>query len=271
MERRESGVKIIIVMTVFDTIVGTINKICVACLILLILPVFSVCEASVQTDFIWWERKDAGRCVVHRYDDPSRDWKKIRKERKDWRVTMGEPKRLLLRRDHFPSSWKNQEPFDSSMIPGRTQIWVRDPNGQFLPADISGEKKDIAINVPKNIDLNGLYLIGSHSDAGEIDMGLDRGIARVYFYAKAIVWHYRKDGVKGKKSRFFFRNPDRIALEIGPVEAQLEQSPHQEYEMLVLYRGQPLSNARVTILTEGGWQKTLPTDSHGRFRITPLG
>jgi len=84
------------------------------------------------------------------------------------------------------------------------------------------------------------------------------------------VTHYKIGGDKGNAPDVFFNAPDKMVLEIGPVNSFPRQTPHREYEMKVLYRGQPLANAHVTILTEGGWQKTFSADSQGKFQVTPL-
>lgn len=70
---------------------------------------------------------------------------------------------------------------------------------------------------------------------------------------------------------------DAMALEIGPVSepdasalgvGRLE--PRQKYRFQVLYRGAPLPETPVTIVTDDEWERTEITDANGVFTIVPF-
>ncbi len=233
----------------------------------------------MHTDPVWWELKDSNLYVLG-YDYAKVDWKERNKERKRRRIAMGEAKKLALRCGTFPSAQegKNKNKLDPSMILNKTRVWVKDPNGGFSQALFTQESDGFIVTIPQNLDLNGRYLVGSHIEAGEMEMGFSGEAEKVHLYAKSFVVHSRNDGVSGDEPSVFFDVPDKIPLEIGPLISRPEvsyagtfQTRNREYEMKVVYRGKPLPNAEVTVMNEGGWQKILSTDSRGRFRVTPIG
>jgi hypothetical protein len=254
------------------------KRLCFLCIFFLSLSVPSLCGASMHTEPVWWELKDAGFYALG-YDYAKVDWKKRNKERKRRRIAMGKAKKMALRCGIFPSAQKdkNKNKLDPSILLNKTKVWVKDPNGGFSQALFTQENDDFVVTIPQNLDLNGRYLVSSHIEAGEMDIGFGGEAERVHLYAKSFVVHSRSDGVSGGEPSVFLDAPDKIALEIGPLVSRPEvpyagtsQVRHREYEMKVVYRGKPLPNAEVTVMTEGGWRKTLSTDSQGRFLVTPI-
>ncbi|MDO9529360.1 MAG: hypothetical protein Q7J27_09385 [Syntrophales bacterium] len=230
----------------------------------------------MHVDSVWWELKDADIYALG-YDYDRVDWRERNKLRKLRRIAMGEAKKLALRCGTFPSAQKGKNNLDPSMILNKTEVWVKDPNGGFSQALFTRENDDFIVTIPQSLDLNGRYLVSSHIEAGEMEMGFRGEVAKAHLYAKSFVVHSRSDGISGGKQGVFFDAPDKIPLEIGPLILRPEvsyagtfQTRNHEYEMKVAYRGKPLPNAGVTVMTEGGWQKTLSTDSQGRLLVTPI-
>jgi hypothetical protein len=228
----------------------------------------------MHVDPVWWELKDADLYALG-YDYDRVDWRERNKLRKLRRIARGETKKLILSGGAFHSNQKNK--LDPSMILNKTEVWVKDPDGGFSQALFTKENGDFVITIPENLNLNGRYLVGSHIEAGEMDTGFRGEVAKVHLYAKSFVVHSRSDGISGGKQGVFFDAPDKIALEIGPLISKPEvsyagtfQTRNHEYEMKVVYRGKPLQDVEVTVMTEEGWQKTLSTDSQGRFLVTPI-
>lgn len=251
-------------------------KLCILCMFLLILFLPPVCIATMHTVSVWWDLEDVD-LYVPGYDYAKGNWKERNKERERRRIARGKAKKLALRYGTFPSSRKDKNKLDPSIILNKTTVWVKDPNGGFSQGCFTQENDDFAITIPKNLNLNGRYLVSSHIDAGEMNVGFGAEAERVHLYAKSFVVHSRSDGVSGGEPSVFLDAPDKIALEIGPLVSRPEvsyagtfQIRHQEYEMKVVYRGKPLPNVEVMVMTEGGWQKNLSTDSKGRFRVTPI-
>ncbi len=192
---------------------------------------------------------------------------------------MGEAKKLALRCDTFPSAQKgnNKNELDSSIILNKTTVWVKDPNGVFSRALFTEENDEFVVTIPRNLDLNGRYLVGSHTETGGTDACFGGKVEKVHFYAKSFVVHSKNGGVSGGEPSVFFNAPDKVALEIGPLISRPKvsyegtfQTRNREYEMKVIYQGKPLPNAEITVMSEGGWRKALLTDSQGRFQITPI-
>jgi hypothetical protein len=127
---------------------------------------------------------------------------------------------------------------------------------------------------------NGLYLVGIYMDAGVKDIDLDGTDKTVHYYAKYLIYHRKDGGIQGDRPDVFFKDPDKIALEIGPLNASgIGEIPFRkagcqealkEYKMKVFYKGRPLPNAEVAVLTEGGWERREKTDSNGIVSITPV-
>jgi hypothetical protein len=251
-----------------------LKRLCSLCIFFLSLSVFSVCGASMHTDPVWWELKDADLHALG-YDYDRVAWRERNKLRKLRGIARGEAKKLALRCGTFPLAQKDKN--GNGLILNKTEIWVKGPDGGVSQAHFTKENNDYVITIPENLNLNGRYLVGSHIEAGEMETGFGGEVAKVNLYAKSFVVHSREGGGSGGKQGVFFDAPDKIALEIGPFVSKSEvsyagtfQTRNREYTMKVVYRGEPLPNAVVTVMTEGGWLKTLSTDSQGRFLVTPI-
>jgi hypothetical protein len=66
------------------------------------------------------------------------------------------------------------------------------------------------------------------------------------------------DAIKGSKRS-----------KLGFVREGGNQTPLKEHKMKVFYKGRPLTNTEVVILSKSGWKKTIMTDSEGAISITP--
>ncbi|MDY6974539.1 MAG: hypothetical protein SV775_19850, partial [Thermodesulfobacteriota bacterium] len=211
---------------------------------------------------------------INRYADPAKDVEGIRKERKSLILALGRPKRLLLRENRFLLHEKGKQIPNNKINFDKALNWVKAPDGSLIETGLSQENGVLFLDVPEDAGCNGLYLLGSHIDAGEIDVDSDGLMERVHFYPKAIIRQLKKeDAVNSTRNEneLFLRVP-AIALEIGPLKSSRYigtiQISHREYRMKVLYRNQPLAETAVKIFTERGWQKTIFTDSQGEFVVS---
>jgi hypothetical protein len=186
------------------------------------------------------------------------------------------PKTLILRQGTFPPSGDDKSAPGQSLAFDDASVWIRNPDGVVSAINPSRDNGTITLNLPSDLnagELNGRYLVGVHLN------------------------YRKKDGIKGENPDVFFKYDDKIALEIGPffpksmfkkagcphadaikgskgskvgyVSDGGNQSSLKEYKMKVLYKGRPLVNADVIILSKTGWKKTLVTDSEGAISITP--
>ena len=95
-----------------------------------------------------------------------------------------------------------------------------------------------------------------------------------------LIYHRKDSGIEGDEPDVFFKDPDKIALEIGPLNAPGiaertymkagYQEALKEHKMKVFYKGQPLADTEVAVLTQGCWEKREKTDSSGIVLITPV-
>ncbi|MBW1963347.1 MAG: hypothetical protein JRJ04_18055, partial [Deltaproteobacteria bacterium] len=196
------------------------------------------------------------------------------------------PKRLMLREGRFPNSASSIRP--SAL--DNAEIWARNPDGIVSELHPSQADESVALDLPSDLNpgkLTGRYLIGIHLDAGVMDFDSDGTDERVHLYSNCLVRYYKQDGIKGENQDIFFKDRNKMALEIGsfkpksvlksagsPVaganikgdrkdigymRVEGSQLPLREYRMKVLYKGGPLANAEVVVLSKTGWKKTLPT------------
>ena len=204
----------------------------------------------------------------------------IRKRRDDYRTAGQSPKRfklggigkedpgsvgsdLLATGNLFSRDWK---------LSAVTAVIVRDPDGEITPLEARP-----VITIPEDFNLIGRYLLGASLVLEPQDMDHDGTLENVYLHAKYIISHYKNGGRVGRASVVFFDDEERLPLEIGPVINTAKsrfgggmQSPHRFYDMMVKYRGEPLAHARVFVMAQGSdWQKTVVTDSAGKFTIMP--
>jgi len=225
------------------------------------LPAGSAAFAAEPAGALWWELKGPGTHT----------------NRGQMSVSMEKPKTLLLCRGRFPHREKE-------ICVNDNEVWIRSPDAIISKADLSSGKGIIALSFPSRLnpdEISGLYLIGAHMDVRSMDIDLDGTDETVHYYSKYLLYHQDEDGIQGDRQDVFFNDPDKIALEIGPVETQNEkgetlwreagfQEALKKHRLKVLYKGEPLSNANVAIFTESGWGKRAKTNAKGIFTFVPL-
>ncbi len=237
------------------------SKIWIIFLLVMWLPPGSAANAAEPGGVFWWELKSPGTNT----------------NREQMSVSMEKPKTLLLCRGRFPHKEKE-------ICVSNNEVWIRSPDGIISKADLSLEKGIIALSFPSRLNpavINGLYLIGAHMDVRSMDIDSDGTDETVHCYSKYLLYHQDEDSIQGGRQDVFFNDPDKIALEIGPVDTQNEkgktlwreagfQEALKKHRLKVLYKGEPLSNANVAIFTESGWEKRAKTNAKGIFTFVPL-
>ena len=225
-----------------------------------------------RVDLLWWEIEEDMNS-----DEMSGNWKDIRKERLKRQITRGEANTLFLCWGDIPFTniiRKNKASLKRKMISDKAGIWVRDADGRISQAAFNSGKDRLSVNIPEDLELNGLYLVGIHLDIGEMDIDSDGVTERIHLSAKRLISHYKTGGHRGNKRGVFFNEPNKLPLEIGCSDSRLRsdyQRAYLEYEMKVIYQGKPLADTEVSIFSGSGWRKTVQTDSSGKFLITPFG
>ena len=256
------------------------------CLLSLFMTVtVSVAFAAKPDRAIWWEletvRMDYG-------SDASMA---------DMLSLMERPKTLILQQGKFLLSKHDKDGFGNLFPVDNASVWIKNPDGVVSKANTFRQNGAVAIELPRDLNpgnLTGRYLVGIHIDAGVMDFDSDGTDERVHLYSNYLVRHYKQDGVEGKNQDRFFMDQDKMALEICPViskkilknagcpvsgamkrgkkgvgyvRAGGSQTPLREYKMKVIYKGRPLADADVVIMSKSGWQKTVMTDSEGVLSI----
>ncbi|MCK4467619.1 MAG: hypothetical protein KAU60_04630, partial [Desulfobacterales bacterium] len=215
-------------------------------------------------------------------------------------AALEKPKTLILRQGMYPLSGDNKSAPGQSLALDDANVWIRNPDGVVSEVKLSPDNGIFTLSLPSDLnpgELNGRYLVGIHLDAGVMDLDSDGTDERVHFYSKFLANYRKQDGIKGENPDVFFKDDDKIALEIGPsfpksmfkkagcphadaikgskrskvgfVRDGGNQSPLKEHKMKVFYKGRPLADAEVIILSKSGWKKTVMTDSEGVISITP--
>ncbi len=222
-----------------------------------------------------------GRNYGYRYSILQLDWFEIRKRRVLYRTASEEPKLLELRFTSWRELFKETVAGEvgksvvSSTEPGI--ILVRDPDGGLSrSSSLPGEA--VKVSVPSDGLLNGRYLLGAHFNLGEFDTDGDGSTETVHAYPKHLVVHVKGEGRTGTNPDVLFGDGKEMPLEIAPAVSSAQskhgggtQTPHNLYEMLVLYGGRPLAGARVSVVVEdSGWQRVLEADHAGKIRIMPF-
>ncbi len=271
-------------------------KIFVFFLLAMFIGAGSYAFASKPAQVIWWE-----------LEADNWDRTRLSKLSKEERTAAFEkPKTLILRQGTFPLSRDDKSAPGQSLALDDASVWIRDPDGVVSEVNLSPDNGNIALELPSDLspgELNGRYLVGIHLDAGIMDIDSDGTDERVHLYSKILVNYRKQGGTKGENPDMFFRDDDKIALEIGPFITKSKvkkagcphagvikrkdrnksskgsqvgyvrdggsQSSLKEHKMKVFYEGQPLANAEVVILSKSGWKKTVMTDSEGAISITP--
>jgi len=232
-------------------------------LFFLILPVFSAGFAVAQAGLFWWESKARNKPAA---------------------VSCKKPVRLALRRGGFPRARQGGNAIGGAVKLNSVKAWIRSPGGAVSRAGLTQEKETVALDFPSGLNparLNGLYLACARMDAGHMDIDSDGRDERVHYYTKYLICHNDKDGIDGKRPDVFFKDAEKIPLEIGPLDAggmgkeipcikAGYQEARKKHRMKVLYKEEPLVEAKVIMLTESGWEKRMKTDAEGTFSMTPV-
>jgi len=259
------------------------------CLITMFAAAGPAAYASAPDRAIRWELESTN--LDYYYDDNM--------SRADRIAILEKPKKLILHQEIFPPSGYNEKKPGRSLATGSARIWIRNPDGEISEVNLSRDKKSepIALNLPSDLnagDLTGSYLVGVCLNAGIMDFDSDGTDEKVHLYSNCLVRYYKKNGAKGENPDMFFKDPDKIALEIGPYIPEkifkkragcplprsirsssdigyvrgTSQRPFREQKMKVFYKGSPLADTEVFILSKSGWRKTVTTDSEGVISIT---
>lgn len=237
------------------------NKLWIIFLLAMYVPADSPAFATDMAEVFWWELKSP----------------EAHTNRGQMNVSMEEPKTLLLCWGRFPHKEKE-------VCSIGKEIWIRSPDGIISEGCLWPEKEVIALSFPSKLnpaEINGLYLIGAHMVVRSIDIDLDSKDEEVHYYSKYLIYHRNEDSIQGGGQYLFFNDPDKIALEIGPVDTQDMkgeafrrgggcQEALKKHRLKVLYKGKPLADADVAVFTEGGWKKRAKTDTNGIFTFVPL-
>ena len=230
-------------------------------LIVLMLP-GSVALAAEQGNMIWWDVKSGNA---------------------DTMASLEMPKSLALRWGKFPHVRQDASLHGQPASLDSTRTWIRNPDGIISEANLSPDKEAVVLDFPTKLnpaESNGLYLVGIHINAGVMDIDSDGTDETVHYYAKYLIYHRKDGGIQGDRPDVFFKDPNKIALEIGPLNTPgMEEIPSmkagcqealKKHKMKVLYKGRPLADAEVAVLTESGWERKEKTDSRGIVSITPV-
>ena len=237
------------------------NKIWIIFLLVMFMATGSAAFAAEPAETLWWELKSP---VPHM-------------NKRQMAVSMKKPITLLLCRGRFPHKEKKV------CIIGK-EVWIRSPDGITSKANLSLEEGTTALSFPSRLnpaDINGLYLIGAHMVVKSMDIDSDGRGEDIHYYSKYLIYHQHEDGIQGGGQDVFFDDPDKIALEIGPVDTEDEkgetlwreaafQEALKKHRLKVLYKGKPLADADVAVFTEDGWEKRAKTDTNGIFTFMPL-
>ena len=259
------------------------------CLITMFAAASPAAYASVPDRAIRWELETIN--LDYYYDNTM--------NRADRIALLEKPKKLILRQEIFSISEYDVKKSDLSLATGSARVWIRNPDGDTSEVNLSRDEESelIALNLPSDLnagDLTGSYVVGVYLDAGIMDFDSDGIDEKVHLYSNYLVRYYKKNGTKGKNPGMFFKDPDKIALEIGPYIPEkifrkragcplprsirsgsdigyargTSQSPLKEHKMKVFYKGSPLADTEMFILSKSGWKKTVTTDSEGVISIT---
>ena len=240
---------------------GIVNAYVIYILIVLML-VSPVALAAEPCNMVWWEMKSGNVNAV---------------------ASLKRPKSLTLRWGKFPHVQQDTNLHGQSASLDSVRTWIRNPDGIISEADLSPDKEAVALDFPTKLnptESNGLYLVGIHINAGVMDIDSDGTDETVHYYAKYLIYHRKDGGIQGDRPDVFFKDSDKIALEIGPLNIPgMEEIPSmkagcqealKKHKMKVLYKGRPLADAEVAVLTESGWERKEKTDSRGIVSITPV-
>jgi hypothetical protein len=210
-------------------------------------------------------------------------WWDVKSDNANTVASLKRPKSLVLRWGKFPHVQQDASLHGQSASLDSARTWIRNPDGIISEANLSPDKEAVVLDFPTKLnpaESNGLYLVGIHINAGVMDIDSDGTDETVHYYAKYLISHRKDGGIQGDRPDVFFKDTDKIALEIGPSDARgMEEWPYmkagyqealKKHKIKVFYKGQPLADAEVAVLTEGGWEKREKTNSSGIVSITPV-
>jgi|LGVE01.1.fsa_nt_gb hypothetical protein len=237
----------------------------------LVLLLWMAGTVSAQSpEVLWWELEHPER-YVNGYNDPDRDIWELRNEAELLHQRLGQPKRLLLHQGPFPG--KDDQGRQDAVPLRQVRAWLTGPNGERQDVSLQESGGDIEVEVPGVDAASGIYLLGCHFTVGRQDIDGDGVKEQVHYYGKFLLRHDNGNSINGGEREVFFGG-DAMPLEIGPVQASrysgIIQIAHRPHIMVVYYRGEPLADAEVTVLTERGWQTRATTGNGGRFEIVPV-
>ena len=231
-------------------------------ILIVLMLVSPVALAAEPCNMIWWDVKSGNA---------------------DTMASLEMPQSLTLRCGKFPRVRQDASPHGRSANFDSARTWIRSPDGIISEANLSLEKETVILHFPTELNpakSNGLYLVGIYMDTGVKDIDSDGTDETVHYYAKYLMYHQKDGGIQGDRPDVFFKDPDKIALEIGPLNTSgIREIPFmkagcqealKEHKMKVLYKERPLADAEVAVLTEGGWERKEKTDSNGIVSITPV-
>ena len=225
-------------------------------------------HALTSEPLLWWELCQPGR-YINGYNDPQRDIWEVRNEAQLLRQRLGLPKHLVLRCGLFPGG---DRAIDDENLAVQARAWLKQPDGSLAEIPLTARAGTVEVTVPEADAPEGLYLLGSRYAPGRTDIDGDGVEEEVYLYGTFLLRHVRESLSHGGERQTFMHVPG-IPLEIGTVQAGrysgIIQISHRPSEMAVYYRGQPLADAEVTILTERGWHKSVRTNAQGLFVAVP--
>ena len=232
-------------------------------LLFLILPVFSADFAAARAGLFWWEGKASERLAA---------------------VSRKKPARLALCQGKFPHAGQDGNATGGAVKLNNLKTWIKSPDSSVSKAVLTHEKETVALDFPSGLNparLNGIYLICARMDMGSVDIDSDGRDEKVHYYAKYLICRWDKEAAQGKRPDMFFKDAEKIPLEIGPLDDPGTgekafcvkagcQEARKKHRMKVLYNEKPLADVRVAIMTESGWEKMVKTDAEGTFSILPV-
>lgn len=211
-------------------------------------------------------------------------WWDFKLDNKHSVASLKRPKILALRWGRFPPAKQDNSAVCKGAKSNSAKAWIRSPDGAISEANLFIENGHRVLHFPSRLNpagSNGLYLVVARVDAGLMDIDSDGTDEGVHYYTKYLICHRDEDGIQGKRPDVFFKDAEKIPLEIGPLDALSTgeeascaeaacQEAHKRHRMKVLCKGEPLAGAEVVILTENGWGKRVKTDDEGTFSIYPV-
>jgi hypothetical protein len=231
------------------------------------LLAFFIASAAAEP-ILWWELEGTER-YLFRQDDTGGRWKNWRAERQERKEAHGNAKRLILRCTDASSRGCNGEGETRRHV-SDTRVWARDPLGVVSEVVPVQEAGNLAVSVPRDLNLNGRHIVVSQTT--EV-----LGERHVCVCAKTCIVHMRNGGTMAKGAGTFFDDPEKVPLEIGSIlrsdtnpYAGVVQTEHTGQSFQIRYRGKPLTGAPLRVTTESGWVREYTTGEDGVCTVIPI-